>query len=143
VASFTDAEIRALVETGEYSDARATEWITNSLIGRRDKIAEVWFSKVLPLDKFSVVDSKLTFEDLSAARDTSKAAREYQVRWASQDRRGRVTKLPDAVGRNLPVPLNDTEYLLATIQSPGDDASVITVYLCQRQTGFEVVGIDR
>ena len=48
VAAFTDAEIRALVETGEYSDARASQWIADSLIKRRDKIAEVWFSGVLP-----------------------------------------------------------------------------------------------
>ena len=44
VAAFTDAEIRALVETGEYSDARASQWIADSLIRRRDKIAEAWFS---------------------------------------------------------------------------------------------------
>ena len=43
VAAFSDAEIRALVETGEYSDPRATAWITECLIKRRDKIAEAWF----------------------------------------------------------------------------------------------------
>ena len=43
VAAFTDDEIRALVETGEYSDPRATDWIAECLIKRRDKIADAWF----------------------------------------------------------------------------------------------------
>ena len=45
VAAFTDDEIRAMVETGEYSDPRATDWITECLIKRRDKIAQAWFCR--------------------------------------------------------------------------------------------------
>ena len=74
VAAFSDDEIRALVETGEYSDPRAADWITECLIKRRDKIAEAWFSRVLPLDKFSIVDGKLAFEDLGAGRDPRRSA---------------------------------------------------------------------
>jgi len=72
-AAFSDDEIRALVETGEYSDARATQWIAKSLMKRRDKIAEAWFSKVPPLDKF-LVEGKLTFDDLQAGRGTGSDA---------------------------------------------------------------------
>src|SRR5262249_40411922 len=54
VAAFSDAEIRALVETGEFSDPRAADWITRCLIERRDKIAAAWYSRVLPLDNFQV-----------------------------------------------------------------------------------------
>ena len=50
MAAFSDDEIRAIVETGEYSDPRAADWITECLIKRRDKIADAWFGKVLPLD---------------------------------------------------------------------------------------------
>src|SRR5262249_50768215 len=90
VASFTNDEIRALVDTGEYSDPRATDWITQCLMKRRDKIVAAWFSKVLPLDKFRVADGQLTFADLAAVHDTRKA-REYEVRWARQNRNGGVT----------------------------------------------------
>src|SRR5581483_7879746 len=96
VAAFTDAEIRALVETGEYSDPRAAEWIARSLIERRDKIAGAWFSTVLPVDKFRILDGKLVFDDLDAARDIGKRC-EYEVRWASQDSSGAVTSLAGAV----------------------------------------------
>ncbi|HWR54183.1 MAG TPA: hypothetical protein VN428_23940 [Bryobacteraceae bacterium] len=42
VMAFTDEEIRAIVETAQYTDPRATEWITRTLIVRRDKIARTF-----------------------------------------------------------------------------------------------------
>ena len=59
VAAFTDDEIRAIVATGELSDPRASDWIAECLIKRRDKIAAAWFPKVLPLNNFHVADGKL------------------------------------------------------------------------------------
>ena len=145
IAAFSDDEIRALVETGEYSDPRTTDWITKCLIERRDKIAQAWFSRVLPLDKFRVMDGRLTFEDLSAPNELAEG-REYPVRWASWDRTGRVTPLTDAAGTRVPVFRADTQYLAATIICTGADArckNPITVYLRRGQTGPEVVGVDR
>ena len=144
VAAFSDAEIRALVETGEYSDPRATDWITECLINRRDKIAEAWFSKVLPLDQFRISDGKLVFEHLGAERGIGKT-REYTVRWASWDQSGHATALPDA-GAQLPVFRGDTSILAATIGCAGDDAACgnpATVYVRKCERGQEVVGINR
>jgi hypothetical protein len=142
VAAFTDEEIRALIETGEYSDPRAAQWVADSLIKRRDKVAAAWFSKLLPVDKFRVVDGKLAFDDLAAERDDT-GTREYEVRWASQNAAGSVTTLAGAVGRELPAPRGDTRYLVATVKAAGDDAHSITVYLCRRQSAFKVIGVDR
>ena len=142
VAAFSDAEIRALVETGEYSDPRAARWIADSLIERRDKIAAAWFSRVLPLDKFSVVDGKLTFENLASGNDIGKG--QYSVRWTSWDRDGHAIALPAAAGFAVPAFAGDTHYLAATIRPAevGNDDPV-TVYLRQGRTGTEVVGIER
>ena len=145
VAAFTDAEIRALVETGQYSDPRAAEWISNSLIKRRDKIAEAWFSRVPPLDKFGIVDGKLTFEDLGARYDFEKG-REYSVRWATCDDKGRLTPLPGGAGRDVPALQSSSPYLAAVIECADTGKACgrgITVYLRVRQTVLEVVGIDR
>lgn len=145
VAAFTDEEIRALVDTGEYSDPRAAEWIADSLAKRRDKIAEAWFSRVLPLDKFSVVGSKLTWEDLGARYDFAKR-REYSVRWASSDENGRLTPLPNATGREVPALQSSSPYLAAVIECAHSGTAcgrAITVYLRECQTRVEVVGIDR
>ena len=144
VAAFTDDEVRALVETGEYSDPRAAEWIATCLIKRRDKIAAAWFSSVLPLDKFRIVDGRLTFEDLGARAGVSNG-REYSVRWASWDGDGRSAPLAYATGSRVPAFRDDTQYLAATIQpaanKPGDDP--VTVYIRRGKNGPEVVGIDR
>lgn len=145
VAAFTDGDIRALVETGEYSDPRTTDWITKCLIERRDKIAQAWFSRVLALDKFRVVDGSLTFEDLSARSELAKG-REYPVRWASWDRNGRVTLLADAGGPRVPAFRDDTQYLAASISCTEAEArckNPVTVYLRRGQSGPQVVGVDR
>jgi hypothetical protein len=144
VAAFSDAEIRAFVETGEYSDRRATEWVTECLIKRRDKIAATWFSKALPLDRFNVVDGKLTWQELGTRDDIAKT-RDYKVHWASFDDHDRYTRLPDA-GALVPSCSSDARYLAATIEPVGIDAPAddpIIVYLRPGQSGVEVVGIDR
>ena len=53
VSSFSDEDIRAIVETADYSDQRAVDYLTETLIKRRDIISEYWFTKINPLDKFS------------------------------------------------------------------------------------------
>ena len=143
VAAFTDEEIRAIVKTGEYSDPRAADWIADCLIKRRDKIAEAWFSKVLPLDNFRISDGKLVFEDLAAARGIG-TTREYTVRWASWDNGG-TAALPDT-GAQVPTFGGETKYLAATVASTSGDSGCgnpLTVYVRHGEKGLEVVGVDR
>jgi hypothetical protein len=44
VTAFRTEEIRAIVETGQYSDPRAVDWITKVLAERRDKIGRAMLS---------------------------------------------------------------------------------------------------
>jgi hypothetical protein len=39
IAALRDDELRAIVDTAEYTDRRAADWISRRLIERRDKIA--------------------------------------------------------------------------------------------------------
>jgi hypothetical protein len=147
VAAFTNDEIRAIVETGQLSDPRAADWIVDCLIKRRDKIARVWFSKVLPLDRFRIADGRLAFDDLSANYETG-TPRSYDVLWSTYDNdQGVLTPLSDASGTTLPRPSNATEYLAASIRcaanSPESCPNPVTVYLRRSPTGFQVVGSDR
>ncbi|MBC8166974.1 MAG: hypothetical protein H7Y20_14035 [Bryobacteraceae bacterium] len=146
VAAFSEAEIRAIVETGEYSDPRATEWMTQCLLGRAAKIVEAWLSHVSPLDKFAVVDGKLTFEDVRRGYSDG-PLRQFTVRWASWDGDGRTEPLPNAAGPEVPdVRSSDGKYLAATVACAGIGAceKPVTVYLRRSETGHEeVVGIDR
>lgn len=94
VLSFTDDQIRAAVETGEFSDPRAAEFLAGVLIQRRDKIARHWLPRVNPLDRFvisSASDSspELRFEDLELRHGllaASERSYEYAVRDAHSGR---------------------------------------------------------
>ncbi|MCW9708676.1 hypothetical protein [Fodinibius salsisoli] len=55
VMAFSDEEIRALVELGKITNPEAKEYLVQTLIERRDKIGNYWFSKVNPLDKFKAM----------------------------------------------------------------------------------------
>jgi hypothetical protein len=84
VMAFSDADIRAIVETGEYSDPKAASWIADCLIERRNRIGRTYFSRVLPLSGFAVRDGALAFDDL-AARYRFAAPRVYRADWSMFD----------------------------------------------------------
>jgi len=90
VASFSDAQIEAAVGAARYEDPRATAYVVQNLIVRRDKIARYWFGRVAPLDYFQVHDGALRFRDLEV--DIALAgARAYDVEFeAKEGRHGRL-----------------------------------------------------
>ena len=70
VTAFTDEDIRAIVSMGQLSDKKAEDWLVECLIKRRDKMGHVYFSKVLPLDKFAIRNDEVAWEDLGATHRT-------------------------------------------------------------------------
>lgn len=152
VASFTDEEIRALVETGQLSDPRATAWITGCLTERRDKIARSWFSKLLPLDHFRIVDGRLVFDELSAQFVDAPLVR-YEVQWSAyNNEHDRATPLPEGgdvireASKELSTRLPEMRgegFWLATIGSPERPGQVVQVYLREHGSTVEVVGLER
>ena len=53
VAKFSDADIRAIVSKARYTDPRATDYITATLIERRNKVLKTWLTGVNPLVDFA------------------------------------------------------------------------------------------
>ena len=133
--AFSDEAIRAIVETAQYDDPRATDWVTKCLIERRNRIGRVYFDRVLPLDNFAVRDGKLVFDDL-AARYGFSAAHEYSAHWFEFDNQtGSRTAIP---GSGFDLPHSASQYVGASIWAD-DPAKAVTVYL----RGEQVVGIER
>ncbi|SRR5581483_7585325 len=145
VMAFRDSDIRALVETGEFSDPEAVEYLTSNLIVRRDKIGRAYFSAVLPLDGFAVRGGKLVFEDLGVKYGFT-GPRSYKITWSRFDNRSETqTPLPDETGENIPRELERSSadaYYSAEIRSDETSQAVI-VYLRKREQRIKVVGIDR
>ncbi len=135
VMAFRNEAIRAIVETAQYDDPRATEWVTKCLIERRNKIGRVYFDRVLPLDHFAVHGGKLVFDDL-AVQYGFKPARSYSVHWFEFDNRaGSRTAIP---GSSFDLPHSAAAYIGASIWAD-DPGKAVTVYL----RGDQVVGIER
>ena len=54
VMSFSDEDLRAIVEAGRINNSEAEAHLLDVLQQRRDKIGRYWFDKVNPLDRFSI-----------------------------------------------------------------------------------------
>ena len=79
VMSFSDDDVRAMVEQGRYADAGATDELTRLLVERRDIIGRYWFARVNPLDRFSTDRTGLHFVDLAVKGGLeTPAGTEYQ-----------------------------------------------------------------
>jgi len=155
--AFSDAEIKAMVTTGQYTDPKATDWVTLCLIKRREKIAQAWLSRGLALDNFRIENGRLAFDDLAEKYKVG-PARPYSVQWSVFDNSSGETApvpaaggtVPDAAGRR-------TGFLAAGIRVASDaaksavakpDVPQVTVYLrsphgSSARDSWEVVGIDR
>jgi hypothetical protein len=143
VMAFTDDEIRALVQTGAYSKP-AEDWITATLIERRNRIGRTYFGKVLPLDNFRITGNTLTFDDLGVKYRFAEE-RIYAIDWRGFDN-ARDAML-DSIGTGPDVPaavraLPDGSYVAARVAA-GNLAMTVTVYLRRQADGFRVVGIER
>jgi hypothetical protein len=82
VARFTDEMIGAVVQKAQYSDPRATEYMTQILIARRDKVVATWLNQVSPaVDPVLTAGGAFTFTNAAVAARTSGPAASYQLRW--------------------------------------------------------------
>ncbi len=144
VMAFTDEDIRAIVRTGEYTDAAAAEYLVRTLIQRRNKIGRAFLERVLPLDNFTVRSEasvlKLAFDDLGLKHGTAKS-REFRVAWFEFDNAdGARTPIAGAGGFEVPHP--NARYIGADIVEAGGRRAV-TVYIRRTGSRPEVVGVER
>ncbi|PYV44448.1 MAG: hypothetical protein DMG06_06440 [Acidobacteria bacterium] len=147
VMAFTDDQIRAIVKTGQLSDPDAEQYLVDCLIRRRDKIGKTFFAKVLPLDRFSVRDGELVFEDLAKKHGMGVTA-PLKVSWSRFDNETeKKTPLSDATSFAMPKEAFNSQaaaYYAADISRDGDTRRTITVYVRSHgQQQPQVVGIDR
>jgi len=87
VLSFTEDDIRTILETGEYSDPMTRTYLLRTLLERREKLARYWLGKVDALSDFSIARTAdgigLSFRDLMVDNQLLRVVRPtytYQVR---------------------------------------------------------------
>ncbi len=141
VMSLSDDDIRAIVTAAEYSDPRASDYVAQTLIERRDKIGRAFFAGVLPVDKFAVAGGQLVFEDLEVKHGFVDA-RNHKIQWSNFDN-GTEAKTPISSASSARIPeVSDGGYLAAGITAE-DPEKAVTVYLRKSGGKLSVVGIDR
>ena len=69
VMSFTEDDLNALIDAGQYSNPKAKEYLLKTLKERQKKIGKYWFNKVNPLDFPEIFHNeqsiRITFYDLA------------------------------------------------------------------------------
>jgi hypothetical protein len=154
VANFSDANIRAIVSKARYTDPRATEYITTTLIERRNKVLKTWLTALNPLVDFTLgVDGTLAFVNAAVEAGVATPSTEHRVRWSKFDNAtGAATGTIEttATGTRMPAPpqvLADAEFVVAEIASEHPHFSAwrtpVTVHFRRASAGWVLVGVSR
>jgi hypothetical protein len=154
VAKFRDEDIRAVVEKAQYSDPRATEYITGTLIERRNRVVRAWLPAVNPLVDFSLdAGGVLTFANAAVQAGVATRALEYRLVWARFDNAtgaagGAIESTADGVRAVAPsAALAEAPFVevrIAAIHPEFPAWSVPVVVHFRRTTeGWQLVGVRR
>jgi hypothetical protein len=153
VMSFSDADLRAIVEAARISNPEAEAHLIEVLRKRRDKIGRYWFDRVNPLDRFSVDAASgpplagsggpadpptLTFDDLAVTGGLAAAeARRYTYRMFVDDEA--LGPADTTAQPRVPLSVEGTSLreLLATRGRTGPHQRVVRVDLRTRHEGEE------
>ncbi len=82
VSKFSDAAIRGVVEKARYSDPAATDFLTKTIIARRDKVVAAWINQVCPVvDATLSSDGMLSFRNAAVDAKAATAPSGYELNW--------------------------------------------------------------
>jgi hypothetical protein len=154
VTAFSDETIFEVTKTAEFTDPEATRYMAQTLITRRDKIAQLWLNVVLPVIDFDLSgDGVLTFKNVAEDARAAVAGRGYTVGWSSFDNAtGTATPVgdPQVVTERraqAPAAVLSAEFVQATLTGdhPTHPGWAIPTTLTFKRAGgsWRLVGVDR
>ena len=86
VAELDEADIRAVVGKGQFTDPAAPEALVEILMKRRDKVLRRWLAGINPLVDFALgADGRLTFGNAAVNAGVASPASQYTVEWFGFD----------------------------------------------------------
>jgi len=156
VSKFSDSAIRAIVGKAQYSDPAATEYVSATLIKRRDKVLATWLNQVTPVvDATLDAAGVLTFRNAAVDANAAPAAEGYSLRWFRFDN---ATDTRSDIGGAMAVTGLRAEAPPALLDGRPDHAGVtitarhsrqpgwnrpVTFHFRRAGTGWESVGVER
>jgi len=157
IARFSDEMIRAIVAKARYSDARATAYIADTLIARRNKILREWLTAISPVVEPALSGTGgLTFRNAAVDRAGASAPSGYRFVWSRVDaatgervgtpEEGRSTEpagtLPAALAADAPGTLVSLEIRADHAEFPAWQDPVL-VHFRRTPSGWQTVGLER
>jgi hypothetical protein len=86
LAALSDDGVRAVVGTAKYSDSKATEYLTTTLLTRKHKVIRSWLNGTNPIVSPSLsAAGELTFENAAQKAGVGPAAERYTIQWSTFD----------------------------------------------------------
>ena len=156
LAALSDDDIKAVVATGKYSDARASDYLTRTLAERRRKILASWLNGVNPIvDPVLSAAGVLTFANAAQKAGVAEAAERYTLQWSTFDNAtgdhktaGTEQTVRDTSAQ-APADLLAArpEYVSASIRAHHRDRAAwsrpVTVFFRRSIDGWSLVGLER
>jgi hypothetical protein len=154
VALFTDDILRAVVAKARYTDPKASEYVTATLIKRRDKVLREWLNGVNPVAEPGLsADGTLTFQNAAERAGVASPASTYTLTWSRFDNaEDRATGSPVEVRANQassPAPasiLQDSTFVTVDVRTDHRDHpdwAPVRIYFRRSGSGWQTVGLER
>jgi hypothetical protein len=155
VSTFTDEMIRGVVEKARYSDPKATEYMSQTLAKRRDKVVAAFINLVCPVvDPVLGADGALSFGNAAIEAGAATPPAHYTLQWFAFDnaadvRRdvGEAVQVSSPAGRAPAGLLDGAEFVGVSVsgshpQHPGW-SSPATFTFRRKAGAWELVGVER
>ncbi|MFB6231180.1 MAG: hypothetical protein ABEL04_08490 [Salinibacter sp.] len=155
VRNFSEAELKAIVATAEYSSPQVGEYILRTLLRRRNAIGRAYLRWGGGLGRFAVQGGQLAFQDLRAkyalAPDSLRRTVTWHVYDNQQEAIGRRLLRMQSSRESIPIPWTNAAFLRATLHAP--QVGSTRVFLRRVRSAatsplefsgsYEVVGVER
>jgi hypothetical protein len=155
VAKFTDEMIRGVVEKARYSDPRATDYLTQVIIKRRDKVVKAFINMACPVvDPVLGADGSLRFANAAVDAKAATPPASYALQWSAFDnaadtRRdiGAPVSVTTMEGRAPAEVLSSGDFVGVRISAPHAEhpawATPVIFTFRRAASGWELVGAER
>ena len=154
VMAFTDDLIRAIVKTGQLTDAAAEQHLADVLIKRRDAIGRAYLTSINPvIDPALSAGGVLTFGNAAVEHGLATPPDSYLAAWSTFDNAtGTSRRIAETAGRDrleapaeLPTAPGSYVKVALSAVSPSHPAwaQPIDVYFRRIATGWKLVGLER
>ena len=155
ISKLSDEAVRAVVRTAQFTDSRATDYLTETILARKAKVLNEWLNITNPVvDVALSADGRLTFKNAAQEVGVAKAAERYTIAWSRFDNAS-STHTPVGAEQTItslvaeaPRELLNADFISATIRGfhpdqPAWQHPVVVYFRRTPDATWSLVGLER